>query len=183
MTQSTTQKPNSYLRQDIETIAQYIERIDERCGEEHDTDVLCEIARAVCQTIHDTYPNFIGLKGHYSGSGDSGYSDMHQAQFKDEKHIKAEMRVPFIGEAVPSTGKEPIPPAWQKFIKQFDDIFDSLCWDIPESMNPGMEIDAGCRGDIYIDLKDEPNEEGHLWHIKIKHTAFIETEHDDEYVL
>jgi hypothetical protein len=166
MTQSTTQKPNSYLRKDIETIAQYIERIYERCGEEHDTEVLCEMARAVCQTIHDTYPNFIGLKGDYSGSGDSGYSDMHQAQFKDEKHKK-----------------EPIPPAWQKFIKQFDDIFDNLCWDIPESINPGMELDAGCRGDIYIDLKDEPNKEGHLWHIKIEHTEYIETEQDDEYVL
>ena len=166
MTQSTKQKSNSYLIQDIETIAQYIERIYERCREEHDTNVLCEMARAVCQTIHDTYPNFIGLKGHYSGSGDSGYSDMHEAQFKDEKHKK-----------------EPIPPAWQKFIKQFDDIFDNLCWDIPESINPGMELDAGCRGDIYIDLKDEPNEEGHLWHIKIEHTEYIETEQDEEYVL
>ena len=166
MTQPATQTQNSYLIQDIETIAQYIERIYERCREEHDTDVLCELARAVCQTIHDTYPNFIGLKGHYSGSGDSGYSDMHEAQFKDEKHKK-----------------EPIPPAWREFINQFDDIFDNLCWDIPESINPGMELDAGCRGDIYIDLKDEPNEEGHLWHIKIEHTEYIETEQDEEYVL
>tara|TARA_Y100000994_G_scaffold194108_1_gene163500 strand:- start:547 stop:1041 length:495 start_codon:yes stop_codon:yes gene_type:complete len=154
-----------YFRHKTETIEEYIERIEGLIEREHNTEVLVQIARDVFKTIHDAYPHFIGIKGSYTGGGDSGYADNHKPIFKG-------------GKAFDETSS-----ACQTYLKKFDDIIDTFCWSIPYSVNPGMEINGGCDGELIIELKDEPNDDGELWHVSIEHTAYIEDSNYNEYEL
>tara|TARA_R100001463_G_scaffold16069_2_gene41742 strand:+ start:6827 stop:7306 length:480 start_codon:yes stop_codon:yes gene_type:complete len=146
-----------YFQAQNETIEEYIKRIQEKSDTENSTEVLVQIARDVSQTIHDAYPNFIGIKGYYSGSDDSGYADHHETKYKDGKSL------------------DKIPSKWCEYIKKFDEIIDNLCWNIPYSITPGMEIDGGCNGYLIIELKDETDIHDNLWHVKVEHTQFIES--------